>query len=87
MFSRDDAVSTETVKDATGRQRRGDGCMKPKKHHHYSGPRPTAFWARVNALPDDRRGELYSCGVFLQNLEESVLAWLADAEKYSEGKP
>lgn len=60
--------------------------MKPKKHHHYSGPRSTAFWARVNALPDAHRGELYSCGVLLQNLEESVLAWLARAEKESEDK-
>lgn len=51
------------------------------KHHRYSGPKSATFWARVNALPDDRRGELYSCGVLLQNMEESVLHWLAAAEK------
>ncbi len=32
---------------------------------HYSGPNSSRFWDRINALP--HKGDLYSCGVMLQN--------------------
>ena len=51
----------------------------------YSGDLSTEFWGRVNALTD-RRDELYSCGVLLQNMEGDVLKWLSDAEAEEKAK-
>jgi hypothetical protein len=47
----------------------------------YSGRGSRSFWRRVGSLPDEERFKLYACGVLLQNLERSVLTWLAEAEK------
>lgn len=54
---------------------------RPKKHHHYSGPGSAKFWERVNRLPDDERPNLYTAGVLLQNMEETILKWLDNAER------
>lgn len=50
----------------------------------YSGPKSKEFWARVAALSEKERHTMYSCGVLLQNMEESVLGWLQQAEAQAE---
>lgn len=55
--------------------------MKP----HYSGPKSTKFWKRVNALKDPGLA-LYGRGCELQNLEGEVLEELKDAEAASKQK-
>jgi len=53
------------------------------RNPQYSGPNSEEFWNRVNALPECgplTRGELYTAGVLLQNMEGTVLNWLAMAE-------
>lgn len=54
----------------------------PLKHleRHYSGPRSTAFWDRIAALPEVDKNYLYERGVALQALEERVLKALFSAE-------
>jgi hypothetical protein len=47
----------------------------------YSSSGSHRFWQRVKRLPEPARSELYACGVLLQNLEGSVLLWLANAEE------
>lgn len=54
--------------------------IRTDKRPHYSGCLSTAFWRRVNALPEIKRQELYSCGVLLQEMEERVLQWLEQSE-------
>lgn len=48
---------------------------------HYSGNLSREFWERVNRLDQPHRAEMYSCGVLLQNMEETVLRWLEYAEE------
>ena len=38
------------------------------------------FWSRINALQQPEKTELYACGVLLQNMEETVVKWLNNAE-------
>jgi len=47
----------------------------------YSGPASKTFWRRVNALPATSYDELYHCCILLQNMEETVLRWLNEAER------
>jgi hypothetical protein len=47
----------------------------------YSGPGSGEFWGRVNALSRPAKGELYSCGVLLQEMESRIIDWLKDSEK------
>ncbi len=50
--------------------------MRPR----YSGALSHKFWDRVNSL-NKRRGELYSLGVCLQNIESFVLRQLENARQ------
>ena len=43
--------------------------IKPR----YSGGGSTAFWKKVNALPEPERSAVYSLGVVLQNVELDIL--------------
>jgi hypothetical protein len=47
----------------------------------YSGPGSGEFWGRVSALPRPAKGELYSCGVLLQEMESRIIDWLKASEK------
>lgn len=47
---------------------------------YYSGSRSDWFWNRVNSLRHKEKGELYCCGVLLQEMEKRVLGWLISAE-------
>lgn len=51
-----------------------------KRSQHYSGPKSTRFWERVDALPQPARDTLYYSGVLLQDMESRVLVWLENAE-------
>jgi len=50
------------------------------KSYSGSSEKSEDFWRRVNALPEPHKTELYACGVLLQNIEQSVIKWLNDAE-------
>lgn len=68
-------------RDKSTKRNRADGkraVLRRALLSRYSGDESKDFWNAVNALPKRSRGELYSLGVALQNLEGFVLKRLAD---------
>ena len=77
-------IETTNMKKKQGKStksERADGkraVLRRALISRYSGDESKDFWNAVNALPRRSRGELYSLGVALQNLESFVLKRLAD---------
>jgi len=68
-------------KDISTKRKKADGkraVLRRALIPRYSGDKSNDFWKAVNALPKRSKGELYSLGVALQNLEYFVLKRLAD---------
>jgi hypothetical protein len=67
-------------------KRREQMKRKPKTEllPRYSGKDSRDFWIRINALKANDRGEAYTMGVLLQNLESTVLSHINDLEKRGE---
>jgi len=64
-----------------------DTSHEKKLSHRYSGDKSKRFWRIVNNLQNEiDRGEIYSLGVALQNLEEFVLKRLNDVKPDSVNK-
>lgn len=54
----------------------------------YAGNLSSAFWRRVNKLPEPQQDYLFGRGVALQNLERDVLRelWLAESVRVPRGQ-
>ncbi len=71
----------EDAQDKSTKRNGADGkraVLRRALISRYSGDESKDFWNAVNELPRRSRGELYSLGVVLQNLEGFVLRRLAD---------